>query len=154
MNCRRAISTKAACRARIARLSGAWWFAERLSHFGKNGNRDLGWTSGADGKSDRAADAGEIVIREAGLFQPREARRMCLLRSQRADIEAVRAQCRGEGGVIDLRVMRDRDQRASRSQWRGCEHFVRPSMGQGDIRKSLRRRERNSRIDHANAVTR
>src|SRR5579883_1718993 len=131
-----------------------FWRSERLEAAGtdfddlaedRDGN--LGRRLGADIEADRPMDAGEHLVADADLGQPLLALGVGALAAQRADIEDVRLQRRLERRVVQLGVMRERDDRGRCVEPHRLEGLVGPILDHLDARKALRRRPGAARID-------
>src|SRR5271155_3539805 len=87
-------------------------------------------------------------------LETREPSGMRLLRTQRADIEAIRAQRRRECGIVELGVMRQSDERTARSERLSGKRFVGPIVTERYSGETGLRRESRTRVDDAHAVIR
>src|SRR4051812_32462700 len=85
--------------------------AQYLRHLRQDRDRDLGRPDRADREADRAVDAGEVGIGEADLPEAVNAPCVRALRAERADIEALRAQRDRKRRIIELRIVRQRNDR-------------------------------------------
>ena len=128
--------------------------AQSQCHLGKNGNGDFGRRACADRKSDGTVNTRQIVVRKSMRLEPCKPTCMRLLRTQRADVEAIRTQGCRQRGVVELGIMGQGDQRAARPQRRLDQSLVRPVMGQRDAGKPRRGGEGRARIDDADTIFR
>ena len=77
-----------------------------LDDLAQDRHGDLGRRLGADVEADRAVDAGELLVGDAGLGQPLLALGMGAPAAQRADIEGIRLERRLERRIVELGIVR------------------------------------------------
>ena len=97
-------------------------------------------------------DAREGAIGQTLRFEPLDASRMRFLRSERADIEAVARKRMGKRRVVDLGIVRERDERgiAINAERRQCD--VRPFGDHLHVGETLDRGKRGARIDNGHVI--
>ena len=86
--------------------------SEGLDHLRENRDCDFRGARRADIEADRRRDRVDRLLRHAIRQQTLDTLRMGLAAAERADIEALRLQRRLQRIVVDLRIVRDRAQRA------------------------------------------
>ena len=103
-------------------------------------------------KPDGRVNAGEVVVAETQFLEPRAARRMGAARAERADIEAVRAQRRGQRRVVELWVMGQGHDRRARGRAAAVRAPRRAIPGQLDPRETRLGGEGIARVDNCHRV--
>src|SRR5262245_28406696 len=115
-------------------------------------DRDLGRRHRGNVQADRRMNAPERFVADALPLQPLNPTRVRLLRAERADIEAVARQRMRERRIVDLGIVRERDERRVVIDAQRRQRFVRPLRDHLDVRKALVGRERGARIDDDHIV--
>src|ERR1700731_3852226 len=150
MSARSLLSVPNLCEApaasRIAPTFAISGTATVLDDLGKDSDRDLSRTLGADCESDGGANAGDIRFRQPGCPQSLNAPRMVALRAERTDIEASRAQGGAERLVVDLPHMREGDNSSVLIERERLERGLRPFGVTRDSAEPILSRERRSRV--------
>ena len=104
------------------------------------------------GQTDRRMNARDIGIRGALRLQPFAALGMGLSRAERADIEAVALEGVQQRRIVDLGIMRHRDERGVVIDIERRQRHVGPFGDQRHVRKSLGAGKGGARIDHRHVV--
>ncbi len=97
-------------------------------------------------------DARQRGVGDALRLQPLEPAGMRLPRAERADVEAVARQRMGERRIVDLRIVRERDEGRVAVDAERRQRHVRPFGDHLDVGKALDRREGGARIDDGHVV--
>lgn len=79
---------------------------------------------------------------------------MSSLRAECTDVKARGAERRGKRRIIQFGIMCQGHERAARTERRTRQRFIRPFVREPALWKSLRGRERRSRVDDENIVAR
>ncbi len=117
-----------------------------------DGDRDLGGRDRADVEPDRRMDARDRGVGQALRLQPLDAAGVGLLRAERADIEAVARERMGERGIVDLRIVGERDEGGVAVDAERRQRHVRPFGDHLHVGKALGRGEGGARIDDGHVV--
>ena len=97
-------------------------------------------------------DARDIGVGHALLLEPLDAPGMGFARAERADIEAVARERMEQRRIVDLRIMRERDEGRVAVDIERRQRHVRPFGDDPHIGKALRRSKRRARIDDGHVV--
>jgi hypothetical protein len=119
---------------------------------GHDRHRDLGRRNRTDRKPDRRVDARDISFLGALRPQPVAAFGVRLPRAERADIEAVALEGVQQRGIVDLWIVRHRDESGIGIDVERRQRRVGPFRDQGNVGEALRARKGRARIDHGDVV--
>ena len=97
-------------------------------------------------------DAGNIGVADALLLEPVDPPRVRLPRAKSADIETVAGQRVQQRGIVDLRIVGERDKCGVTVDAERRQRLVRPFGDDFDVRKTLGRRKCGARIDDGDVI--
>src|SRR5262249_30083581 len=117
-----------------------------------DGDRDLGGRDRANVETDGSMDARERGIGQALRPEPLDAAPVGLLRTERADIEAVTRKRMGERGVVDLGVVGERDEGGIAIDAERRQRDIGPLRDHLHVGKTLDRGKGRARIDDGHIV--
>ncbi|MGY4404719.1 hypothetical protein ACVIYL_005522 [Bradyrhizobium sp. USDA 3315] len=126
--------------------------AQLRGDLGHDRDRDLRRRHRADIEADRRVDARDVAVPGALRTQPLGALGVGLSRSERADIEAVAVEGVQQRRIVDLRIMRHRDEGGVVIDVERRQRDVGPFGDQRHVGEALRARKRGARIDHRDVI--
>ncbi len=103
-------------------------------------------------KPDRRMDARDVGIRRALRLQPLRSLGVGLSRAQCADIEAIAFEGVQQRRIVDLGIVRHRDERRVMIDVERRQRDIRPFGDQRHVGKALGTGERRARIDHRDVI--
>lgn len=127
---------------------------QTLCHLREDGHGDLRGCPGADVQAHGSVDARQCGVVEPARPQTLDPASVGLAAAEGANIEGTRRQGRGQGYIVEFRIVGERHHRTTAVQTRRLERFAWSLRRDRDIGKACLAGEGAARVDHQYLVAR